>query len=107
MFLLIGLLFPNVALNKKATQISSYHHIVGKDGTRIGFADPDEAHYAVDENFGTDNHLGDRCAYTEADYGTWWQVDLKYEFEIIKVAVTAIKYGKKYSLKVTESTTFY
>ena len=56
MFLLIGLLLPNVALNKEATQSSSYHHIEGKDGTRIGFVDPDEAHYAVDGNFGTDRN---------------------------------------------------
>ena len=94
MFLLIGLLFPNMALNKEATQSSSYHHKEGKDGVRIGFDDPDEAHYAVDENFGTDDHLGDRCAITKTDAGAWWQVDLKHEFEIIKVAVTTRKYCK-------------
>ena len=94
MFLLIGSLFPNVALNKEAKQSSNYHHIEGKDGVRIGFDDQDGAHCAVDENFGTDDHLGDRCAITKADVGAWWQVDLKYEFEIIKVAVTTGKYCK-------------
>ena len=92
MFLLIGLLFPNVALNKEATQSSNYHHIDDKDGTHIGFDDPDEAHYAVDGNFGTDEYLEDRCAITKADAGAWWQVDLKYKFEIIKVAVTTRKH---------------
>ena len=92
MFLLIGLLFPNVALNKEATQSSNYHHIEGKDSSPIGFDDPDEAHYAIDENFGTDVlKLGDRCAITTQEAGAWWQVDLKYEFEIIKVAVTTRK----------------
>ena len=108
MFLLIGLLFPNVALNKEATQSSNYHHIEGKDGARIGFDDPDEAHYAVDGNFGTNViHFGHRCAITKADAGAWWQVDLKYEFEIIKVAVTTRKHCTLYTLTVLESTTFY
>ena len=86
------LLIPNVALNGEATQSSSYRHIKGKYGSGITFDDPDGAHYAIDGNFGTDLDSGDRCAVTNInDAGAWWQVDLKYEFEITKVAMTTRK----------------
>ena len=79
------LLIPNVAFTGKATQSSDYHH-------RDYFTDPDEAHYAIDGLFGTYiTSSNDRCAHTQNEYGAWWQVDLKYEFEIRKVAVTTRK----------------
>ena len=79
------LLIPNVALAGSATQSSDYHH-------SYYFNDSDVAHYAIDGLFGTDIHSSrDRCAHTQQDYGAWWQVDLKYEFEIRKVAVTTRK----------------
>ena len=88
--LLIGgveLLTPNVALNGEATQSSSSQHDM--------FSDPDDAHYAIDGNFSTDVlGSGARCAITKPLSGSWWQVDLKYEFEITKVAVTTRKYCK-------------
>ena len=81
------LLTPNVALNGEATQSSSSQHDM--------FSDPDDAHYAIDRNFSTDVlGSGARCAITKPLSGSWWQVDLKYEFEIKKVAVTTTKYCK-------------
>ena len=80
------LLIPNVALNGEATQSSSYHHTIPPNSD--SFDDPDDAHYAVDGKFGTLLTSGDRCAITKADAGTWWQVNLKYQFKIEKVAVT-------------------
>ena len=86
------LLTPNVALNREANQSSSYHHTTRKDD--VGFDEPDGAHYAIDGNFSTDLTSGARCAITKPRSGSWWQVDLKYEFEIKKVAVTTTKYCK-------------
>ena len=91
----VELLTPNVALNGEATQSSTHHHT--KPKTAFSFDDPDDAHYAIDGNFGTDmTNLGEKCAHTNEDPGAWWQVDgsMKYEFEITKVAVTTRKYGK-------------
>ena len=79
------LLIPNVALNEEATQSSNYFPM---DGADINFNDPHEAGYATDGKFGTDIDSGDRCAHTRYEFGAWWQVDLKYRFEIKKVAVT-------------------
>ena len=77
----VKLLTPNVALNGEATQSSSSKH--------DEFNDPDYAHYAIDGNFSTDLlGSGARCAVTNWGAGAWWQVDLKYEFEITKVAIT-------------------
>ena len=74
-------------MNGEATQSSS--------STHDKFSDPDYAHYAIDGNFSTDLlESGARCAVTNADGGEWWQVDLKYEFEITKVAITTRKYCK-------------
>ena len=82
-------------MHGEATQSSSHHHRKGVDINDAGFDDPDEAHYAIDGNFGTDVlNFGDRCAHTSSDSGAWWQVDLKHEFEIIKVAVTTRKHCK-------------
>ena len=82
----VELLIPNVALRGEATQSSTYHH--------SQFDDPDGAHYAIDGNFATAIHdPGARCAITHEDPGAWWQVDLKYEFQIMKVAVTTRKEG--------------
>ena len=82
MILLIGLLFPNVALHGEATQSSSFNHRKGLDPKVAGFDDPDDAHYAIDGNFGTDLlNFGDRCAHTYEEAGAGWQVDLKYDFE--------------------------
>ena len=59
------------------------------------FDDPDKADYAINGNFGTGIFdSSDRCAITEQEYGAWWQVDLKNEYEIKKVAVTTRKLGK-------------
>ena len=70
----------------EATQSSTYHH--------SQFDDPDGAHYEIDGNFATAIHdSGARCAITHEDPGAWWQVDLKYEFQIMKVAVTTRKEG--------------
>ena len=81
------LLTPNVALSGEATQSSSFKH--------DKFNDPDDAHYAIDGNFSTDVlWSGARCAITNWETGPWWQVDLKYEFEITKVAITTRKYCK-------------
>ena len=81
------LLTPNVALNGEATQSSSFKH--------DRFTDSDDAHYAIDGNFSTDLlGSGARCAVTNAYAGTWWQVDLKHEFEVTKVAITTRKYCK-------------
>ena len=81
------LLTPNVALNGEATQSSSSQHDM--------FSDPDDAHYAIDGNFSTDLlGSGDRCAVTNRNAGAWWQVDLKYEFQITKVAITTRKICK-------------
>ena len=83
----VKLLTPNVALKGEATQISSTKH--------DRFSDSDDAQYAIDGNFGTDVlGSGARCAITLKEHGAWWQVDLKYEFEITKVAITTRKYCK-------------
>ena len=88
MLWLIGgeeLLIPNVAIEGKATQSSTHMHH-GKIAL--------EAQYAIDGNFSTDLRSGARFAHTLEDPGAWWQVDLKYEFEIKKVAVTTRKHSK-------------
>ena len=93
MLWLIGgqeLIIPNVAIEGQATQSSSYHHKKGQD--TVGFGDPDDAHYAIDGILSTAMfQSGDRCAITNADPGAWWQVDLKHQFKIRKVAVTTRK----------------
>ena len=59
------------------------------------FSDPDKANYAIDGLFGTEFiDSGDRCAVTQKEYGAWWQVDLKHEYEIKRVVVTTRKIGK-------------
>ena len=83
---------PNLALNGEATQSSSNHH---KDR----FPDPDSAHYAIDGNLETsilDNYA--RCALTTVETGPWWQVDLKQEFRITKVAVTTRRHCKNFTV---------
>ena len=92
-------------MRKEATQSSNYHHIKGHEGSPISFVDPDEAHYATDGNFGTDIlGSGDRCAHTPFENGAWWQVDLKYDFEIRQVAVTTENHGKYYFYVVSVPT---
>ena len=92
-FRLIGgqeLLVPNVAIEGEATQSSSHHHTTYHN--LMGYDDPDDAHYAIDGNFSTDMHQsGARCAHAKYEFGAWWQVDLKNQFEIKKVAVTTRK----------------
>ena len=81
----IEILFPNVALNGTAAQISSYHHA-------HHFSDPDQAFYAIDGNFATDlNGLRARCAITLQMPGAWWQVDLMMDYLVQKVAITTRK----------------
>ena len=79
------LLIPNVALSGTANQSSIFQHFGW-------FNEADEAHYAIDGLFGTDIISSrDRCSHTSKQKGPWWQVDLTYEFEIRKVAVTTRK----------------
>ena len=87
MFWLIGgieLLVPNVAIEGKATQSSTYVHL---DSIAL------TAHYAIDGDFSTNLRSGDKFAHTNADFGAWWQVELKHEFEIKKLAVTTREEG--------------
>ena len=67
------LLVPNVAIQGKATQSSTYKHL---DSIAL------TAHYAIDGDFSTNLRSGDKFAHTNADFGAWWQVELKHEFEI-------------------------
>ena len=91
-------------MNGEATQSSNYHHLKGKDNSPTGFDDPDEAHYAIDGIFGTDLFgLKDRCAITERDPGSWWQVDLKHHFKTEKVAVTTRKDRKSHNFRTFQS----
>ena len=80
-FWLIGgqeLIVPNVAIEGQATQSSTYKQHI--------------ADFAIDGiNCGV--HHQYRFAHTNADPGAWWQVDLKNQFEIKKVAVTTRKHG--------------
>ena len=74
-------LFPNLALNGTATQISDFHH--GQ------FSDPDYAFYAINGDFATKIlESGARCAITLSVAGAWWQVDLMKIHWIRKVAIT-------------------
>ena len=83
----VELLTPNVALNGEATQSSNLKH--------FRFIDPDVANYAIDGKFDTDvDDLNARCALTHKETGPWWQVDLKDEYEISKVAATTRKHCK-------------
>ena len=96
MLWLIGgqdLIIPNVAIEGQATQSSSYHHSIHTiyKYERV-FDDPDDAHYAIDGILSTAMfQSGDRCAITNADPGAWWQVDLKHQFKIRKVALRTRK----------------
>ena len=78
------LLVPNVAIEGEATQSSTHMH----HGSI-----PLNAQYAIDGNFSTNLRSGARFAHTNVDACAWWQVDLKNEFEIIKVAVTTRKHS--------------
>ena len=79
-FWLIGgqeLIVPNVAIEGEATQSSTFKQHI--------------ADYAIDgRNCSLHHH---DFAHTNADPGAWWQVDLKNQFEIKKVAVTTRKHG--------------
>ena len=79
----VEILFPNLALNGTATQISDYHH-------QLRFPDPDYAFYAINGDFATKIlESGARCAITlNTAAGAWWQVDLMMIHWIRKVAIT-------------------
>lgn len=92
----VELLIPNVALNGKATQSQDDR-----------YSDPDDAQYAIDGNFSTGVlRDGTSCAISKPQSGSWWQVDLKYDFEITKVAVTAEKYCMLFYSGILESLAF-
>ena len=76
------LLVPNVAVEGEATQSSTYF-------SRSLF----DAQHAIDRNFSTYIASGAKCSHTLDEPGAWWQVDLKNQFEIKKVAVTTRKHG--------------
>ena len=86
-------LFPNVALNGIATQISNYDH---------GCGDPDYASYAIDGDFSTDvAGACHRCAVTLSNNGAWWQVDLLHLYIIEKVALTIRRLHGTYLISST------
>ena len=74
-------LWPNVARNGVASQVSDYHH-------PSLFSNPDYAFYANDGNFSTNLNEEARCAITTNVFGAWWKVDLLDLYLVIKVAVT-------------------
>ena len=80
---------PNIALYGEATQSSNFHH-------SDQFGDPDVANYAIDGVFDTDiRGSSARCAVKQMEQNAaWWQVDLKAEYEVYKVALTTRKRRK-------------
>ena len=79
-------LLPNIALSGTAYQSSNYRR-------PDKFSDEELPMYAIDGIFKTDI-LGSedaRCAMTQPEAGSWWQVDLGDFYWIEKVAITTRK----------------
>ena len=78
------MLNQNIAVYGEATQSSTYQHY----GKKL------EANFAIDGVFDTEIDSNARCALTQWEQNPWWQVDLKAEYEIYKVALTTRNVGK-------------